>query len=118
MIACNPALDNTRVPNECSKYYRCINNELAILVCQIGYNFDPTSKLCTSPEKTPCTPSQSSSDTTKSTINESGCDSNKELTIVPDTGCTKYFKCVNGNTVELICPNGRFIFNSNHILFD
>ncbi len=37
---------------------------------------------------------------------QSGCDQSKELTIVPDTGCTKYFKCVNGNTAQLLCPIG------------
>lgn len=44
--ACDPKIDLTQVPSDCSKFYRCVNGQQSILVCPSGYLFDDNIKSC------------------------------------------------------------------------
>jgi hypothetical protein len=35
-IECGPSIDYTHPPNDCTKYYRCVNNQLKTLNCPRG----------------------------------------------------------------------------------
>ena len=51
---CNESLINTPASNDCSSYYRCIENKIKILNCPKNFKFDSKFKLCKHESKVDC----------------------------------------------------------------
>ncbi|CAF0920315.1 unnamed protein product [Brachionus calyciflorus] len=92
---CNPAIDLTPYPNDCSKFYKCINGVQTTLTCPGGYLFDKNAKMCNPSSQVSCTT----------------CDPALDLTQVSND-CSKFYKCVNGALATLSCPSG-YLFDKN-----
>ncbi|RNA18636.1 cell death abnormality 1-like isoform X1 [Brachionus plicatilis] len=92
---CDPSIDLTQVPNDCSRFYRCINGVLSTLTCPSGYLFDSSAKACNPSTQVNC----------------NSCDPSIDLTQVPND-CSKFYRCVNGQQSILACPSG-YLFDSN-----
>lgn len=90
---CDPSIDLTQAPNDCSKFYRCVNGVLSVLSCPSGYLFDTNAKACNpSSQVTSCYSSPS-------------CSSSIDLTPVPGD-CSQFYRCVNNVQSILNCPYG------------
>ena len=120
-LACNPQLDLTPLSNDCSRFYRCINNQLLIFSCPTGYLFDSLSRDCLlsnlvtcnniNQPNSPCTGSScTSTTTTTNTPVLNTCDRTKDLTPVPGD-CTKFYKCVDNSLFTFNCLDG-FLFDT------
>uniref|UniRef100_T1J190 Chitin-binding type-2 domain-containing protein n=1 Tax=Strigamia maritima TaxID=126957 RepID=T1J190_STRMM len=86
-------------PNECSKFYTCIDGiKPRLISCRSGFVFNPTLNACDDPENVP------------------GCSLINGQCEFPDgffpdsRQCDKYFECVGGSAVEQLCPDG-LVFN-------
>lgn len=49
IIECDQSIDLTRVPGECSRFYRCANGYLYTLSCPQDTVFDNRHKVCNYP---------------------------------------------------------------------
>jgi hypothetical protein len=43
---CNSSVDFIPLPNDCHRFFRCVNNNLLILQCPIGFQFNQKIKIC------------------------------------------------------------------------
>lgn len=54
VIACNPALDLTPVPNDCTRFFRCASGVLYVFTCGPGTWFNNNLKVCDYPYNVVC----------------------------------------------------------------
>jgi hypothetical protein len=52
-VGCDPRLDLTPVEN-CTKFYKCINNSIYLFNCPYGYLFDSSLRECQLANKIKC----------------------------------------------------------------
>ena len=53
---CDPAIDLTQVPDNCSQFYRCANGIYSVGTCPGSYQFDAAAKRCKPASQVNCVP--------------------------------------------------------------
>lgn len=43
---CDPSIDFAPLPNDCQRFFRCLENKVLILSCPNGYQFNQKLKIC------------------------------------------------------------------------
>jgi len=43
---CDSTVDFVLLPNDCTRFFRCLNNVLLILQCPLGFQFNQKIKIC------------------------------------------------------------------------
>lgn len=101
---CDPRLDLSPLPGDCGKFFKCINQLLYTFNCPSGYMFDVNSKECQAEGVAQCS--------VQGGPKKIGCDLSKVMTPVLNSGCKKFFRCLNNELVAFACPDG-FLFDQN-----
>jgi hypothetical protein len=112
-------------PGDCSKYYKCTDGHSDLLKCPENMFFNPFTNQCDYVDNVSCglTPKSSSSTSTSSTsapttntpVTPSTIDpvcpstQGTSYVVYPDD-CSKYYKCTNGYSTILKCPE-NMVFN-------
>ncbi|CAF0920296.1 unnamed protein product [Brachionus calyciflorus] len=94
---CDPALDLTQVPDNCSQFYRCVGGFFSVATCPGSYQFDASTKKCKPASQVNCVPQGDE------------CTSDQDLTPVD---CLSYNRCQNGFLTIESCPDG-LVFDSS-----
>ncbi|XP_053621181.1 uncharacterized protein LOC128681377 isoform X2 [Plodia interpunctella] len=103
--------------SDCTKFYYCIFGELVERSCGEGTAFNPTLQVCDHPDNVGCAVSnpggsgennEDSSEEDSVEWLENGCpaDSTNVNQLLPHEDCGKFYQCVHGNKIELLCPAG------------
>jgi len=96
---CTPDQDLVQVPNDCSKFYKCINGILSVESCPAGNFFDSQVKACyLAAYVSTCTSTPTPEPETK-------CFFYDDLTQVPGK-CNQFYRCINGVLKTETCPTG------------
>lgn len=121
--ACNYNNDYTQVPDDCSKYFRCVNGFYQIQQCPSGTLFDSNLRQCVWADRVSTCYNNGNyyytSGTYQQTYNQGYsdysnggyCTQSQDFTQVPND-CSRYYRCVNGALVTETCPNGLW-FDAN-----
>ncbi|RMZ97036.1 peritrophic membrane [Brachionus plicatilis] len=128
--SCNANNDYTQVPNDCSRYFRCVNGVYQVQQCPSGTLFDTNLRQCVRAETvTTCFNPQNAYYSTNAYqtynngqplynpgyntgyISGQSCNQYQDYTQVPND-CSRYYRCVNGVFVIEACSNGLW-FDAN-----
>ncbi|KXJ74202.1 hypothetical protein RP20_CCG014180 [Aedes albopictus] len=99
----NTGIKNLPDPDDCSRYYLCMNGVSYSVACSTGLIFDSQTNKCGSKETSVCV-----KDVTKSP-----CAGNVGLKYEPhEQECYKYYMCMGETLYELTCQADK-LFNAN-----
>ncbi|CAF0857238.1 unnamed protein product [Brachionus calyciflorus] len=122
--ACSYNNDYTQVPNDCSRYFRCVNGFYQVQTCAAGTLFDSNLRQCVwSNQVTTCNTGYNTGyNTDYNTGYNTGyniygyptggsCNQAQDLTQVQND-CTRYYRCASGVLSTEQCPSG-LLFDAN-----
>ncbi len=91
---CSQLDDLTGIPDDCTKYIKCVNGSMQTPNCFGSLNFDFITEQCINPSDAICFP-----------VLEAGQSCTDKYTMSPVPGdCTKYLRCKCGKFIEYQCP--------------
>nr|AYV99605.1 venom polypeptide [Dolopus genitalis] len=116
-------------PNDCSKFYKCVNRRGYLIACPAGLHFSTKLGLCDWPEVANCDASLRRETTALPRVSTTGapkisttrattpapsvpldCPANedpKNPIVLPYPGdCSKFYKCLSGRAYPIACPAG------------
>ncbi|VVD04929.1 unnamed protein product, partial [Leptidea sinapis] len=92
---------------DCTKFYSCSNGRAILMSCGPGTAFDEKAQGCVFQERLECSENDPNFIFSGGTL-ANGCPSDGSINkLLPhETDCDKFYQCVHGNKVQMLCAPG------------